>query len=492
MIALPISEVLVAGGGIVGWSAAAALRRRLPQVAVTVVATAPAANALADRIGCTLPSIVEFHSDIGLGEKDTVLHARSGLRLGTRFEGWSADQPAYVHAYGDYGRPLGASPFYQHWLRAREMGEVEPFDSFCGAAAIGAGGKFFRPQSSASQVPDFAYGLHIDPPTYLEMMRAYALHLGAREFQSQIADIRLRSADGFIEALVLNCGTEVSAELFVDATGPAAQVRGQLNRDREDWSNYLPCDRMVIMDSLAETDAPAIDRAIAFEAGWQWEAASPSRHSAGIVYSSGHLADEKAEALLGGGDRLEIHPGRYTEPWLRNCLAIGDCAVSIEPLEWTNLHLAHNAIDRLVAMMPDTDCNPVELWDYNRQANAEADRVRDFVMLHYAASNRPTDAFWNEASMRPLPASLEHTLVQFRERGRLPFYEEETFARDSWAAILIGQGVYPRRTDPLLDEISPGDSLLAMRQLHDAIGAVAARAPSHSSYLRNLAMQESR
>jgi tryptophan 7-halogenase len=204
------------------------------------------------------------------------------------------------------------------------------------------------------------------------------------------------------------------------------------------------------------------------------------------------LADEKAEALLGGGDRLEIHPGRYTEPWLRNCLAIGDCAVSIEPLEWTNLHLAHNAIDRLVAMMPDTDCNPVELWDYNRQANAEADRVRDFVMLHYAASNRPTDAFWNEASMRPLPASLEHTLVQFRERGRLPFYEEETFARDSWAAILIGQGVYPRRTDPLLDEISPGDSLLAMRQLHDAIGAVAARAPSHSSYLRNLAMQESR
>jgi tryptophan halogenase len=492
MVASPISQVAIAGGGIVGWSAAAALRRRLPQVGVTVVATAPAADALADRIGCTLPSIVEFHSDIGLSEADTVLRARSGFRLGTRFEGWSADQPAYVHAYGDYGRALGASPFYQHWLRAHGMGEVEPFDSFCGAAAIGTGGQFFRSHTPAAHLPDFAYGLHIDPPTYRELMRAYALHLGARELPVDIADVRLRSTDGFIEALILSSGLDVTAELFVDATGPLGQVRGRLNGDRDDWSNYLLCDRALIADSAIEADASPVDRAIAFEGGWRWEAASPSRRSTGIIYSSSHLPDEKAEATLGGGDRIVIRPGRYTEPWLKNCVAVGDSAVSLEPLEWTNLHLAHNAIDRLVAMMPDTDCNPVELWDYNRQANAEADRVRDFVMLHYAVSNRPGDAFWKDASTRPLPASLEHSLTQFRERGRLPFFEEETFARDSWAAVLIGQGVYPRRTDPLLDEVSPGESLLAMQQLKEAISAVAARAPSHSSYLRNLAMQESR
>ena len=487
----PISQVVIAGGGIVVWSAAAALRRRIPQVQVTVVATAPAPDALADRMTCTLPSIVEFHSDIGLREADTVVRANSGFRLGTRFEGWSPDLPDYVHAYGEYGRGLAASPFYQHWLRAHEMGDVAPFDSFCGAAVIGSGEQFFRQQSSAS-LPEFAYGLHIDPVTYREMMRAYALHLGTQEIKAELADVRLRSADGFIEAVILNGGIEVSADLFVDATGATARLRSKLNSDRDDWSDHLICDRVLVAESQSDSEVSPLDRATAFEAGWRWEAAAPSRGSTGVVYSSQHLSDEAADAMLESGERIAIDAGRYKEPWFRNCLAIGDAAVAIEPLEWTNLHLAHSAIDRLVAMMPDVDCSPVELWDYNRQANAEADRVRDFVMLHYVVSRRPSEPFWIDASTRPLPASLEHTLIQFRERGRLPFYEEETFTRDSWAAVLIGQGVYPRRTDPMLDETPPEESAQAMQEVRDAISAVVAKAPSHSNYLRNLAMQESR
>ena len=104
-----IRSVLVAGGGIVGWSAAAALKRRLPKVSVSVIAISPAANALADWIACTLPSIVEFHRDLGLADADTVVRAGSGYRLGTRFEGWAdAD---YVHAYGSHGDLIGSVPF---------------------------------------------------------------------------------------------------------------------------------------------------------------------------------------------------------------------------------------------------------------------------------------------------------------------------------------------------------------------------------------------
>src|SRR5690349_21002104 len=96
-----IRTVVVAGGGIVAWSAAAAIKRRLPALSVSVIATPPPPNALADRITSTLPSIVDFHRDLGLTEADTVVRAGSGYRLGTRFEGWAdAD---YVHAYGSHG-----------------------------------------------------------------------------------------------------------------------------------------------------------------------------------------------------------------------------------------------------------------------------------------------------------------------------------------------------------------------------------------------------
>src|SRR5207302_9339309 len=173
-----IRSVIVAGGGIVGWSAAAALKRRLPSLSVTVVDSAPAANALAERIICTLPSIVDFHRDLGLSEADTVLRAGSGYRLGTRFEGWA--QADYVHAYGSYGAALGSVPFHQHWLRAANASAAAPFDSYSAAAVIARDGRFASPEAVArAGLGTGGYGLHIDPPRYREMMRALALRLGA-------------------------------------------------------------------------------------------------------------------------------------------------------------------------------------------------------------------------------------------------------------------------------------------------------------------------
>ena len=489
MTAAPISTVAIAGGGVVAWSAAAALRRHLRSIEVAVIASPPPADALADRIGCTLPSIVAFHEDLRLTEDDTVVRAGSGFRLGTRFEGWAAGERDYVHAYGEYGRALGAAAFHQHWLRAAESGAATPFDAFSSAAAMAAADRFVHPdKAEAKLLLDYDYALHIDPPRYGEMMRAFALHLGASEITGAVADVRLRGESGFVDALVLDGGREVSADLFIDATGPAAVVRSRLGGERHDWSRWFVADRILYSDGPATTPPALLDRALAFDAGWSWEAASPTRTSHGLVYASAHLSDEEASRRLENtAQAAAIRPGRWAEPWLRNCVAIGDSAVAVEPLEWTNLHLADNAIDRLVAMMPDRDFCPVELWDYNRQVTAEADRARDFLLLHYATAKRPHDPFWGEAAQRPLPPSLDHTLTQFRERGRLPFYEEETFSRDSWAAVLVGQGVRPRRIDPLIDATPPRESDRLMDGLRHSIRSTVEGLPLHSAYFEALA-----
>jgi len=492
MSARAISSVVIAGGGIVAWSAAAAIRRQIPAIRVTVVPIPVPADGLADWLGCTLPSIGDFHHDLGLAEADTVVRAGSGFRLGTRFEGWSGEGSHFVHSYGEYGRPLAASAFHQHWLRAHSSGEAAPFDEYSAGAAMALAGRFLPSEKGPfSRIASYAYGLHIDPARYREMMRAYALHLGAEERNGDIADARIRE-DGFVDALALTDGSELRADLFVDASGPQRLIRQKVENDREDWTGYFVADRIIMADEPATGEPLSLDHARAVKAGWIWDAASPARRSRGIVYSSAHLDDAEAGELGGDGDPILLSPGRLTNPWVRNCVAIGDAAVAIEPLEWTNLHLAHSAIDRLAAMMPATDCNPVELWDYNRQVNAETDRARDFVLLHYAAANRPDDPFWHDAASRPLPASLEHTLLEWRERGRLPFYEEETFSRDSWAALLIGQSMIPRRLDPLLGSVPEKDSKRAMEQLRSAIQTAVAQAPPQAIYLRNLAHQGTR
>lgn len=486
-----ISSVVIVGGGIVAWSAAAAIRRQLPAIRVTVTPVPVPADALADRLGCTLPSIGDFHGDLGLAEADTVVRARSGFRLGTSFEGWSGEGSQFIHSYGEYGRPLAASAFYHHWLRANRLDEAAPFDEYSAGAVMASAGRFLPSERGpASRIAGYAYGLHIDPNRYREMMRAFALHLGAEERSEPIRDLRIRE-DGFLDSILLG-DDEARADLFVDASGPQALLFSKVQDGREDWSAYFVADRLLIVDEPATTEPSALDHARAAANGWAWEANSPIRNSRGMVFSSAHLDDAATKDLIGDGKSVSLRPGRLSYPWVRNCVAIGDAAVAIEPLDWTNLHLAHSAIDRLVAMMPATDCNPVELWDYNRQMNAEVDRVRDFVLLHYAAANRPDDPFWQDASSRAVPASLEHTLLQWHERGRLPFYEEETFSRDSWAAVLIGQGLIPRRLDPLLNSMSEKESARAMEQLRNAIQSAVAQAPSQSTYLRNLALQGTR
>jgi tryptophan halogenase len=489
----PITQIVVAGSGITGLSAAALLKRRIPGATVTLTGEAPPANSLADRIGTTLPSTVGFHDDMGLDEGN-VLASGASYRLGNSFEEWNAGLPAYVHAYGEYGRPFGTTSFHLHWIRAAKAGKPAAFDAHSAAAMLGRGGRFVHPQGGPeSPLSSYEYGLNLDPARYRELLRAYARHLGVVERLGTIADVRLNTETGFIEALLLADGTELPGHLFVDCTGPEALVRARLDDRFEDWSHWLPCDRVLLASGPAPAEPPVLDRIVAHAAGWRWEAASRTATSHGLVYASAHLSDSKAERVLRAGASadpepapLAFRPGRRSQPWYRNCVAVGDAAVVIDPLEWTNLHLAHSALDRIVSKMPDQDCSPVELWDYNREAAAEADRARDFVALHYARADRPKDDFWRAAAAADLPPSLAHTLSLWEQRGRLPLYEEETFTRHSWAAVLLGQGVLPRRVDPLIDAIPPEQSERAMAQIRETLATMVPTLPTHGAYLRQI------
>jgi tryptophan halogenase len=225
--ARPIASVVVVGGGITAWSAAAALKRRIPILDVQVISSAPPPDALADRMINTLPSIGDFHSDIGLSDEDTIVRARSGLRIGTTFKAWAESLPDYIHAYGTYGVPVGGVAFHQLWLRDH-CPRGRPFDSFAPAP------------------PEVGYGLRLTTGLYQQLMRDYSLHLGVVERPGEVVHANLGGTDGFVEAVVLGDGTQISADLFVDCTGPAALVRSRLDDGFDDWSRWLLCDRVII------------------------------------------------------------------------------------------------------------------------------------------------------------------------------------------------------------------------------------------------------
>jgi tryptophan halogenase len=476
-----LRTVLVAGGGITGWCAAAALKRRAPFLDVTILASTPSPDALADRIACTLPSLLGFNADLGIGEADAVARTGSGYRLGSRFEDWADGMPGYVHAYGRYGYPLGPTAFHLHWVRAlRENAPPAAFDSFCAAAMLARADRFVPP-TPGTPFADHEYGLTLHVPRYVTMLRAFALHVGVREISEKIADVRLDTRGG-IENVTCVGGDTLTADLFLDATGPEARLRGTIDTTRDDWSRWLPCDRVALADSAIPVEPFVLTPVTAHPAGWRWSSGAQS----GIAYAASRLSDDAAERMLRGGGAepsalIRIRPGTRPEPWRGNCIAIGDAATEIEPLEWCNLHLALSAIDRLITMLPGRTPTPIEAADFNRQARAEAERVRDFLAMHYRIARRD-DPFWRDLAATEPPASLAHTLAQFADRGRLPFYEEETFTRDSWAVVLLGQGVLPRRIDPLVETMPAAQVHVAMTRLAGDIAAALPRIPTHAAY----------
>lgn len=464
---MSLTHVLVVGGGLTGWSAAAALKRRVPTLAVSILPLAPPRDALADRIATTLPSILGFHADLGIGIGDGVVRTGSVYRLGTLYRDWVEGLPDYVHAHGPHGESIDGVSFHHLWARAARDDVVAPFDAFSPAAAMARAGRFVLPAADGI-LGGHGFGLTLDLPRYLAMLKAFARHVGVRTLDGDLTTVE-RALDGSVAGVVLADGMRVQADLYCDCSGPAAVLHGRLGSIRESWQRWLACDRLVLEDAAPDDDPAPMECVTATAQGWRWASATQQ----GAVYSAAH--SHRDDAAIG------FAAGAALEPWRHNVVAIGDAAVTIEPLEWSNLHLAHSAIDRLIAMLPAGVPHPLEAAEYNRQALAEARRVRDFVLLHYVTARR-SGTFWHDVASVELPDSLGHTLRLFRERGRLPFYEEETFDRDGWLSVLFGQGVLPRRIDPLADAVPPARAADAMARYRNRIAQAIAPLPTLAAF----------
>lgn len=465
-----IASVCVVGAGIVGLSAAIAVARALPQISVVLVA-APADPAdLADRLPGSLPAIRDFHALIGLEELDLVRQGIATHRIGTRFERWGPAEATWIHATGQYGRDANAVPFHQVWTRARRAGRAAAFHRYSMAAVLAEAGKFVHPLPDPTEaLGSFEYALRLDPGRYRERLTQLLPSLRIEQQASEVQGIERRS-DGGVAAVLLGDGSRIEADLYLDCAGPASPVATRIDRGFEDWSAWLPPVRIACS---AETSAltSSCDVFTGTAHGWSLSAPLTDR----LFVTECFLPGETAP-----GGAASVRPGRCTAPWFRNVLAIGAGAIAIDPVGQLNLQLAHSAIVRALSLLPGRDCHPLELREYNRQTEEEALRVRDFQALHYLN--------WNCAGWQPQPPpdSLADTLDQFSARGRLPFYEGETFDRHGWLAVLLGLGHLPNGIDPAALAIDPAAAEAGMKKLADMLSGLAQDAPAYADYLQQL------
>jgi tryptophan halogenase len=133
---------------------------------------------------------------------------------------------------------------------------------------------------------------------------------------------------------------------------------------------------------------------------------------------------------------------------------VGLASGFMEPLESTSIHFIQSSIAKLVAFFPDRRMDAVRVDEYNRQVQFEFERARDFLVLHYKATERNDSPFWDHCREMPVPDNLRTKMELFRETGLVFREADELFAETSWMQVMIGQNIMPRAYHPLVDTLS--------------------------------------
>jgi tryptophan 7-halogenase len=491
-------HIVILGGGTAGWMSAAAFRRQLPaqDYSITLVES--------DEIGivgvgeATLPSIKGFNDLLGIDEADFMRRTRATFKLGIEFCGWDREDQRYVHPFGAFGEPWGGVEFQHHWLRARLAGlECAPLQEYSFSVAAALSSVFEHPDSNPKSIRStYSYAYHFDAGLYAAFLRSWAIERGVRRIEGRVSEVRRHPETGNLTELTLVSGARIAGDLFIDCSGfRAVLLGGTLGVPWQDWAHWLPCDRALAVPTARVDPLLPYTRATARSAGWCWRIPLQHRTGNGYVFSSRFIGeDEAAASLLAGLEApamgaprlLRFSAGRRACAWSGNCVAMGLASGFLEPLESTSIYLIQAAIVDLIHLMPDRGAGGIDprlVAEFNRLSEWQYERIRDFLVLHYTANRRFGEPLWDFARSMTLPESLRHKLELFRSRSALPNYEFGLFSRDSWLAVLAGQGIVPKGYDRLADGL-PLDGLEArLAEFQGQIRTALAPMRSHGEYV---------
>ncbi|MBE7218047.1 MAG: tryptophan 7-halogenase [Caulobacteraceae bacterium] len=496
-------QIVIVGGGSAGWMTAAALSRFLERGwRVTLVES--------DEIGtvgvgeATIPQMRLFLKGLGLDEDDFLRQTQGTFKLGIQFRDWLRPGHSYFHSFWASGPSLGLLPFHQYWLRARAEGWAAPIERYSVMAAAAAADRFTRGAPDARLLtPALAYAYHIDASLLARSLRGYAEARGVVRVEGRVARAALRGGDGFVSHLEMQDGRRVEGEFFVDCSGFRALVIGEaLGVGFEDWSRWLPCDRALAAPTArAPGPLTPYTRATASSAGWRWRIPLQHRTGNGYVYCSDHLGDDDARAeLLAGLEGpplaeprlLRFRTGKRHRFWEKNCVALGLASGFMEPLESTSIHLVQSAVARLLQFLPGERPEAADVETYNRRTHFEYDRIRDFLILHYKATERGETPFWRRCRDMQVPDMLADRMRLFQSAGRVDRDNDELFTEASWQQVLLGQGCEPRSRHPLSDQLSDAEIRDFLDAVQLNVRRTVAAMPSHADYVARIAEARAR
>jgi len=490
-----IKSIVIVGGGTAGWMTAAALSKVLgPKYAsITLVES--------DDIGivgvgeATIPQIGTYNRMLGIDEDEFVKRTKGSFKLGIEFVDWKQMGEKYFHPFGTYGLNMEGVSFHAYWQRLQQLGIADDIDSYSLNSIAARQNKFMRPfDAGESPLSYIAYAFHFDAGLYSLYLRSLAEERGVVRHEGKITSVNQRAEDGFIESVQMEDGSVVEGELFIDCSGfRGLLIEQTLKAGFVDWSEWLPCNRAMVVPCESVEEITPYTRSTAQKAGWQWRIPLQHRTGNGYVYCSEYISDDEATAtLLGNLDgealteprQVRFTTGHRKKYWDKNCVAIGLSSGFMEPLESTSIWMIQSGIARLLTNFPDRNFAQTDIDRYNRVLVEETEFIRDFLILHYKATDRDDSPFWDYCRNMSIPERLDEKMRVYKTNGRTFREHDELFNDTSWFAVLNGQCGRPGSYDPVANLLSLEETKLRLDQIREATANSADYMTGHNAFIK--------
>lgn len=440
-------SVGVIGGGTAGYFAALAIKRRFPELTVTVVeSSAVPIIGVGEATTTLMPPFL--HQQLGLDIVELFESVGATFKLGIKFEWGPADASYFTYPFGD-ASPIESFVFERD-LRPQSLASMLIGD---------ARGPVVRaPDGSLlSLLPSLKFAYHLDNKPFVSYLAGAARRAGILHVDTKLVGGEALPAGGGIAALRDASGRVLRFDFYVDATGfRSLLLEGALGSPFESYASSLFCDRAIVATVPQHRGVEPCTTAETMDAGWCWRIPVVGEDHRGYVHSSAFIDEGAAIAEMRGKNPgmgepwlVRFRSGRHRNFWIGNTVGVGNAYGFVEPLESTALHMVIIEIAYILeglARLREVRLDPPYGEIASRSVGAHWDYLRWFLAAHYRYNTRLDTPFWRAARSDVDVSGMGDVLDRFRRQGPwlasngLRFAASDpTFGYSGLMMLLLGQ-----------------------------------------------------
>lgn len=430
----------VIGGGTAGFISALILKKRFPDIDITMVKS--------EKIGIigvgegSTEHWKTFLNFIGIDFKEMIKECDSTLKCGIMFKDWGKID--YLHCIQDeYNHKIGMYSYVYANLIGKNCHPSELNSKL-----------FWRSEVNRWHLDNLdvspTFQFHFNTHRLNQWLTFQAEHLGIKIIDDEILDLEISEKNEITQ--LFGQKRKYNFDFYIDSTGFKKILISKLGAKWTSYSKYLKMKSAIVFPTGDEENYNVFTLAQAMDFGWMFKIPVWGRHGNGYIFDSDYIspdqAKEEVEKFLGKqidvAKTLTFDPGALDRTWIGNCVAIGLSSSFVEPLEASSIGTSIQQSFMLMYKLINYDQKCID--KYNKNCNNLLENIRDFIVLHYM-TKKDSSVFWKDVQRLEIPDSLASKLDLWKYR--LPIsddFNQDTrytlFTEDHHLMILHGLGLF--------------------------------------------------